>query len=249
MKKTHIIEIIKDTGLSENEAIVYSSALFLGPSTILDLSKESNLPRTTVYGLVTQLKHAGMMFVEIKGLKKLYTATHPEKLRELLSVRKNNFEKQFPELEALYNLKGSGSLIKYYEGLNAVKGVYEDLLNDVQPNDEYLVLSDQEQWQSLDEEYFKDFLERRAKLPIKIKMLLQDTPTARHSLKYQKNYNCEVRILPAHIKLSTNLIIIPQRVVIHQLISPVFATTIENPSIIKMHKESFSIMWESGRTQ
>ena len=238
--------MLTDIGLSENEATVYIASISIGPSTILELSKETSLPRTTVYGIVEQLKKSGIMFKEVKGFKHRYTAERPDKLSKVFKNRYSEFEKNIPELEKIYGSKEGDTTIKTYEGINAIKGVYEDLLSDIKPGEEYLVLSDQEQWQKIDKDYFTKFLERRAKLPIKIKMLLQDSPAARHSLKYQRNYNAEVRILPNRVRLTTNLIIIPKRVVVHQITSPIFAMTMENKNIINMHRESFNIMWESG---
>jgi sugar-specific transcriptional regulator TrmB len=247
MKQNKLINTFREIGLTENESVLYSSSLSLGPSTILELAKETQLPRTTVYGLVEKLKQQGLMYIEVKGLKKLYTSESPEKLKFLLKRRQETLDKELPELSALYNMKSGASLIKYYEGLESVKNVYEELLKDIKSGDEYLVLSDQAMWQKLDEPYFKKFLERRGRLPIKIKMLLQNSTIAQEMLKFQKNYNSEVRILPEGTTLSTNLIVTPQRVVIHQLVTPIFAIVIENPSIIKMHQESFNIMWQSRK--
>ena len=150
-----------------------------------------------------------------------------------------------PDLSALYNLRGDDGAIRFYDGLEAVKSVYESLLEGIRPQDDYLVLSDLEQWLELDSKFFKNFIERRAKLPINIKILSQDSKVARGLKKHEQAYNETIKFLPAKTKLTTNLVITPQRVVIHQLVPPVFAMSIANPSIIRMHKEQFEIMWKA----
>ena len=58
-------------------------------------------------------------------------------------------------------------------------------------------------------------------------------------------YYTNTKILPKNTTLTTNLVIIPKKVFIHQLVPPVMGIVIENKSIIQMHREMFEIMWKS----
>ena len=150
----------------------------------------------------------------------------------------------------MFNLKGGESYIKYYEGLNGIKSVYEGLLVDIKAHQDYLIISNPDEWLESDPDFFMDFTERRAELArgsdIKIRMLLQDTPTAREIFKTKENnYFIKVKILPPNTKLSTNLVIIPKKIVIHQITPPAMAMVMENKSIIQMHREMFEVMWNS----
>ena len=163
----------------------------------------------------------------------------------MIESKKIQLQKLLPEFSALYNLQSGESSIKYYQGLESVKSVYEGLIRDIKPREDYLIVSDQSKWIKLDEDYFKKFTERRAKLPINIRMLQVDTEVAREYKKYEKNYNYTMKFLPPRTNLTTNLVITPQRVVIHQLTTPIMAIVIENKSVIQMHRETFEIMWNS----
>lgn len=241
----HLHKLLEDMGLSEHEAKVYLASLSLGPSTILQLSRSADLKRTTVYSVMEDLKKKGLIAIEVRGWKRLFVGESPEKLAGILRTRQEELTKQLPKLSALYATHESQSVIKYYEGLEAVKGVYEQLLKDVQPHDPYLVFSNQDAWQQWDEKYFKNFLERRAKLPIDVRMLLQDSETAQYMKHYQQNYNCRVKVLRPETKLTTNLIVTPQRVVIHELQPRPLAIVLENKNVIQMHAEMFEVMWNS----
>ncbi len=246
MKKDKIsIETLKNIGLTENEAQVYIAALSLGSATILKISRTAEIKRTTVYSVIESLKKKGLINIEVRGLKQLYAAEHPKKLSGLLDSRKQQFQGLLPELTALYNLKGGESFIKCYEGLEGIKSVYENLLQSIRPREEYLVITNQEHWLNLDQPYFQRFIERRAKLPITPRLLFTDSPVAREHKKFEKNYNEKVKILPKDTSLTTNLVITPQRVVIHQLTPPLMAIVIENKSVIEMHKELFEMIWQS----
>ena len=245
MHKNILTETLTDLGLSENESAVYFSALSLGPTTILKVAKSAEIKRTTVYSVIESLQSKGLVRIELKGFKKLYVAEGPEKLESILEQRKAKLKQFMPELAALYNLKGGESFLKYHEGLEAVKNVYESLIKDVRPHEDYLVMANQDQWLSLDPDYFRDFLVRRAKLPIKVRMMFQDTELCRKWQAERHVLNTKIRMLPESTKLTTNLVVTPQRVLIHQLIPPVFGIVIENRSIIRMHQEMYDIIWKS----
>lgn len=245
MKTNPLLESLKDFGLAENEAKVYFAALSLGPSTIQKIAQSAEIKRTTTYDIVNTLKQKGLMNIHVKGFKKKYSAEAPEKLESILEERKLRFKSLLPEFSALYNLQGGESFLKYYEGLEAVKGIYEGLIKDIKPGEDYLVMSNQDNWVKLDKEYFMDFLYRRAKLPIKIRMMFQDSEIARTWKKMERNFNSTVKILPKGTDLKTNLVITPQRVLIHQLSDPILGIVIENKSVIQMHKEMYEIIWKS----
>lgn len=245
MQNVRLIETLKELGLSENEAKVYFASLSLGPASVLKIAKAAEIKRTTVYSVVESLKQKGLMNLEVKGFKKLYVAQDPEKLETILESKRNKLKNLLPEFAALYNLKGGESFIKYYEGLEAVKSVYEGLIKDIKPHEDYLIVSDQEKWLNADKEYFLEFSKRRAKLPIKIRLLLQDTPGAREFKNYEKIYNFKIKLLPSQTKLNTNLVVIPERAIIHQLTPPIIAIVIENQSVIQMFREMFEIMWKA----
>lgn len=245
MNKVQLLKILQSVGLTENEANVYFAALSLGPTTVLKLSRMTGIKRATTYTVIDQLQRRGLMTIEMKGFRKLLVAEPPEKLESILYQQKELLATALPDLGSIYQLQGQDGSIRYYEGLEAVKTVYESLLRDVRAHEDYLILSDLQQWLHHDEKYFLDFTRRRAKLPINIRMLAQDSDVARAHKKMEKALNETIKFLPPHTKLTTNLVIIPKKVVIHQLTEPVFAIVIENPNIVRMHREQFEIMWKA----
>ena len=245
IKNNQLVETLKDLGLTENEAEIYFTTLSLGPSTIMKIARASEIKRTTIYSVIDSLKQKGLVNIQIEGFKKKFVAEDPRKLEEILETRRNRFRSLLPEFDALYNLKGGESFIKYYEGLPAIKGVYESLIRDIKPHEDYLVMSNQDYWLKHDEEFFMDFLYRRAKLPINIRMMFQESDLAHKWKSQEKNFNSRVKILPIGTKLNTNLVVTPQRVFIHQLIHPVIGIVIENKSVIQMHKEMYEVIWNA----
>lgn len=250
MNSQQLENALRDLGLNENEAGVYRAALSLGPTSVLRLARATGIKRTTAYSVIESLKQRGLMMIEVKGFKKRFVAEHPAKLDGILTAQRAQLDQILPQLTALYNLRGEESTIRYYEGLVGVKSAYEGLLHDIGPNEDYLVISHGEDWLNLDRKFFEKFTERRAelsrKLQFRIRVLLQDSPSARNFFKArEKMYNFQVKFLPPGTTLTTSLAVIPKRLVIHQLTPPVMALVIENHSTIQLHRELFEIIWKS----
>lgn len=238
-----LANILNNLGLTDKESGVYLSSLSLGPATILKLAQASGLKRTTIYSVIESLKQKGLMIIEMHGWKKLFVAADPRKLEQVLENKKKDLKSSLPEFLSLYNLKGDESTLKYFEGLEAVKSVYESLIRDIKPHEDYFVITNIEEWLDLDKNFFMDFIERRAKLNINICLLFQESTEAREHQKFQQNYNEKIKILPRDNTFTINLVITPQRVVIHQLVPPIMAIVIENQNIIKIWQDIFKLLW------
>ena len=246
MKNEQLIEILEEIGLSENEAQVYLTSLSLGPTTILRIAKSSGVRRTTVYSIIETLKSKGLVYIKPIGLKQLYVAEHPDRLENIIDNKKRSLSKLLPEFTALYNLKGGESTVKYYEGLGAVKNIYETILDPMKPGDDYLVISDLEKFfVKTDKDYFEGFLEKRIKSKVKARLIATDSERSRHMKQFSKNMNHEVRILPPGTQLSVDTMIVPHKVTIFNLDEPISAVSLENSAMIQMHKELFEIIWRS----
>jgi sugar-specific transcriptional regulator TrmB len=246
MSKKDLKITLKEIGLSENESSVYLASMALGPTSVLQISRVAELRRTTVYSVIDELQKKGLMNIEISGFKKLYVAQDPKKLKAVLKKREDEFDSLLPEFEALYNLKQTGSEIRYYQGLESIKNALGTILEDTKPHDDYLVIADQENWYKQDPKFFQDFMERRAKKRLKIRMLLIDSELTREHKKFERNYDISIRILPKETKLTTDLCITPRHVMIDQIKEPVVSLMIDNQSIIETHREIFEMLWNAN---
>mgnify|MGYP001589474593 FL=1 len=214
----------------------------------MSISRETDIKRTTVYSIIDDLTQKGLMRVDVKGLKRLFATENPERLKHMLELQQKQMDESMPELQSLYNLKKGESLIKYYNGLAAIKSLYESILREMRPHEEYLSVGNPTQWFPLDAAYFKDFMERRANLShglnFSIRLLLTESEKTRELKKYERNYNEKIRILPKDMSFSSNLIILQRKVILHQLTPPIRAIVIENESTAQLQRELFNTIWK-----
>lgn len=240
-----LVKNLIEIGLTENEAAVYFALLTLGQTTVLKVSKFTGIKRTTVYHTIDSLVEKGIARIEHAGLKKFYVAEDPTELKEVLENRTKNLEKLLPDLNSLHVNRGSQGTIKQFEGMRAIKNVYTKILSEVGRGEDYLVISDPSQWYELDPQFFQNFLEKRAKLNLKLRLLFTRSQKASELKHFERNYNMNVRLLPEKTNLPTNLIIIKNKVIIHRLSEPFRAIVMDDPLVIQMYKEMFEVMWGS----
>lgn len=245
MKNTKYTELLKNIGLSEEESAIYLAGLSLGPTTVLKLSKVSGLKRTTVYGIVEGLKKKGLMRIDLKGLKQTYAVESPEKLESTLEQKVADLKRELPSLMALHDLKGSESTIKYYTGVEAMKQLYLETLKEIKHGEDYLVITNQEKWYNLEPKFSQFYIEERAKLYIKIRLLFQNSAIAQEHKKFERNFNEQVKILPEDTKLNVDTILLPNKLITLELTPPYMAVVIENKGIIELHREMFELIWKS----
>lgn len=248
MTENRYTKILKEVGLTDHEATVYFTMISLGPSSILKIARASNVKRTTIYSVIDSLKEMGLVRLDIKGFKKLFVAENPEKLATTLERKKDALAIHLKTLTEIYSKGGDETLIKIYEGLEATKSVYEGLLKDIKRGEDYMIIAGMEKAYAMDKAFYDRLRERRAKLPIRARILVADPESeeSKNVIKFQKNFNMEARALPPETKLTTNMVITPQRILIHQLDNPIMAIVIENKSTIKMHQELFEVMWKAS---
>lgn len=245
MNKNQTIEVLQGLGLSENEAKVYLACLGLGSTTALKIAKSAEIKRPTVYSVIESLKSKGLISIEVHGFKQRFVAETPEKLEEVLELKKQQFKKLLPDLQALQNSHDDGGFIKYFEGMEGIKSVYQSMIKDIKPHEDYLVIGNADELLALDKKFFEDFFNKRSKLNINIRVLVQKNKGGEWIKTYGKNLNAQVKYLPENTKINTNLVIIPGRMLIHELTEPIKGIVIENKRTIDMQREIFEILWHS----
>ena len=246
MPNQALIDSLQAAGLSDNEARVYLAAVATGPTSIQEIARRAGIKRTTVYPVYEALEFKGLMCTKYKGFKKLYAAEHPDKISAVVLEHQRRFQSVLGELTALYNLQSGDSAIAHHEGLEAIKGVYNGLLRDIKPGENYMIISSGSEWYKYAPDFFDDFLARRAKLNINVRALIIPNEFGVQYHKERKVPNEKVRLFKPHVKFTSSILTIPRKVVIHQLEDPVWAMVIENTQIVKTFQELFEILWKSN---
>jgi sugar-specific transcriptional regulator TrmB len=243
-----ILQKLQSIGLSESESRLYLVGLELGPTTILKLSKVSEIKRTSIYAMIDNLVQKGVFEIQIYGWKKLYTASSPHNLQSIIYKNYQNLLSIIPSLENLNYINQNEVYLKSYLGNNNICNLYISILSNLEENSEYLIIGNMRVWADSMGEFAPSFFVEREKVckerNVKIKALFIDDEYSRSQKSSNKLYGIEVQYLPTSSNINTNYVITNSNALFHQTIEQNQAFVTNNPYIIKTQRELFGLLWK-----
>lgn len=130
-----IEQLLKDLGFSEKEISVYLAALRLGMQPASVLAKYLKMNRVTTYVICKKLIEKGVANAVTRNNIQYFTVERPEALvkyaehqQQEWERRKKAVEKNLPEFSDYMRDVSSLPKVRFYEGIQGIKTVYEDTL-------------------------------------------------------------------------------------------------------------------------
>jgi len=121
-------ELLRETGLSHNEARVYEALLHTGEASVQTISIKSKVHRRNVYDSINKLMEKGLASeVFIKG-EKNFKAINPRRLLELIKEKEGRLDKALPEMQAKYEAVEEKEEAYLYRGIEGFKNYLQDIL-------------------------------------------------------------------------------------------------------------------------
>lgn len=132
---TDIVTALRAFGLNDVEIAVYTSALQLGSRPASVIAQKAGLKRAHTYNVLATLAEKGIIQEFVKNSVRHFTASAPTALLSTMEEREKQLEKQksllssiIPELERLRSPLISRPRVRFFQGGEAVKQIYEDML-------------------------------------------------------------------------------------------------------------------------
>jgi len=127
-----ISPILKSLGFLDSEIKTYLTALSLGPSTVIDLTKKIGLSRQAVYVAIESLTERGIMSSTVVGKKRFYSAERAEKLLAYAKRREQELGGHVKDLENAVpdlDLRAGGQRpsVRVLEGKEGLRAYLVDL--------------------------------------------------------------------------------------------------------------------------
>lgn len=177
-------KILIEAGLSEEQAMVYSSLLEKGPMKAGPISSWTGIKRGLVYKVLEQLQNLGLVSKnENMGAVAVFSPSHPERLREIMEQKEKAFSLaketvilSLGSLSSKFNLLSGKPNVQFFEGLEGVERVLDDTLKS---EEEVLTYADVQ----VVDKYFKDindrYLIKREKMGLKKRVLVIENEYSR----------------------------------------------------------------------
>lgn len=174
MKKS----ILKDIGLSQNEAITYEGLLEHGESSPSKLSGITKVSRENTYYVLRSLEQKGLVEKDERKKKIVYRPLHPENLKMLAIQKKQEVEESarkidelMPKLNNLFSLRASGPSVSVFKGIPEIKKLYTSILNEDPSPKEILVFNSRDDSSVLGKEFLKNYLKKQTLAGMKEKLI------------------------------------------------------------------------------
>ncbi len=238
----HIRSVIENLGYPKNEVSLYLAALDMGESTITDLAARVRIPRTTVQGVIEQMQRNGLMNCYIKRRRKYWVAENPEKLLISLKEREAALKSIMPELQAKRFGHGGRPVVSLYNGMEHIKLITDDII-DTKHNILGIIAWDE--WRAFfGDSFVDDFIERRYRHFLKIRLLTPRTPTSVSLKEKDAAENRHTRFLAPDLDIHNTNFIYGNKVAIISLSKrrPI-GIVIDDPDIAHTMSLLFESMW------
>lgn len=185
--------LLRDIGFSEKEVQVYLAALRLGMQPASTLAKHLKMNRVTTYVICRKLIDRGVANAVTRNNIQYFTVEKPEALVNYADHRlkewerhKKSLKKHLPEFGSYLQDMSALPKVRFYEGVEGIKTVYEDTLKFKDPIRAFLTVD------TIPKE-IKDFLMDEYMVALKKKKIRSeivacDSARARRYKKRDKQY-------------------------------------------------------------
>lgn len=242
-----IINDLQKLNFTLNEAKIYTSLSELGQTTAGELIKSTGLHRSVTYDTLDKLISRKLVFKLIKKGVTVYQLTDPNKLLQNLKVQQDIASDLIPKIKNLMNSKLPE--ITIYEGRESYRDYWLSSTQNLKPGTtDYVAGSLGKKWHELlGREAAEKFLKYRIQRKIKWKMIIFNTDPLELELLKQFPHLHEYRLVDEVYKTHGNFNVFgDENVMLHSATEPMIIE-IKNPTLVKVFKNLFEIMWRSGK--
>jgi len=244
MKKTNLNAILRNFGLNDKEADVYLACLELGSATVQEVADKAGVKRTSVYNFVEDMKARGFI-TEVKyGKRILLIAEDPHTLLKKADEQKKKLEETLPEFMGLYNQPGEKPRVRYYQGVEGLKRIYEDTLKE---GVSIYEISDYERmFEAIDQDWLREYPEQRIKNNIKAYSIAKEGIQARKVRAKDGKQLRETRFV-SEVNFETEINIYGNKVALLSFRRPYAGVIIEDRAISQTLRSMWDIIWKQAK--
>lgn len=229
-------------GFEEKEARIYLSLLELGSASILAIAKASGVNRASIYYIIDKMKQKGIVSHVEKTGGDVYMPISPEILLAQGKKHLRDFEAIVPELHGMINRTGQRPRVRFYEGLEAVKKLYEDTLN---ARGEILNYANSQGVRDYWPEYDIEYVAQRVAAGLHLRGIAPDDETGRRVHADDRKCLRQIRLIDRKKLNFTNEInIYNNKISMISFGQQIFGVIIESQAMADTQRSIFEMAWQ-----
>jgi len=231
-------ELLREIGLTDSEIKAYLALLELGSATAGPIIEKSKVTSSKIYEILERLMQKGLVNFVIKSKTRYYDTQSPSRLKEYLQEKKRTIQEQeieieklIPQLEIKRELAKNKNEASIHKGIKAIKNFYLNILDELNPGDEYFVLGANYGDHAMGiRSFFHKYHQQRADKKIKLNMLVNSD--TRGTLVETTALNSEVCYLPPHLMSNMTTVFYKNKAFIFFLTSEPTGFLIESKEVV-----------------
>ncbi|MEK7523800.1 MAG: helix-turn-helix domain-containing protein [Patescibacteria group bacterium] len=238
----NLVSVVKNIGLGDKEAKVYLACLELGSTGVAEIARRARINRVTAYDILEKLMHKGMVNTFQKKGTRFYDATDPQVVAAEVKRKAGNFKKAIPDFKRLRG-EAIHPRIRYFEGLDGIKAIYEDTLAS---KTEILNYSNSREIRNHWPEYDEEYVAQRVKHKVYLRGISPMDEHGKWVKEHDKASYREIRLVPSKEFTFTNEINIydDKVAIISYTDVPLIGMIIESLEIANTQRDIFKMAWE-----
>jgi len=238
-------------GLTKQEAEVYLTLLYLGPSTAGQITAKSGIHRRCVYDCVERLIKKGLISYYKLSKKRLFEAAHPKRILQVISERQEQLRSNYrdmegilPELLASYKFSAFKHEAGVFRGREGLKTILEDILETGKEN---LIIGAEGKAPTILSHYLSRWHQRRVAKKVNEKLLFNSSERGRGKKLARIPYT-QVRFLPSPCDSAVTINIYHNKTaLITWLEEEPMGILIENEHIAEGMRAYFELLWKISK--
>lgn len=147
------LQILQKIGLTKNEASIYIALVELGPSRIMGISEKTSIHRPLIYKALPSLLDKKLITKSQRMKGTFYMAEPPNRLEALFDDLKIDFFEILPDLEDSYSSNEHKPKIRFLEGPDGTKRIFDDVVRSLKAGDVFYRYSSNKDGQEKKDKY------------------------------------------------------------------------------------------------
>lgn len=249
-----IKNLLKTYGLGEGEIEVFLATVQIGPQVVSLIARKAGVNRASAYDIIRRLIFMGLVKEIPRGKVKRYEAVEPQLIQQKLQEVKSRVENQIklfgelkPEINALYGIKFDKPAVSFYEGLEGVKNILLDTIEDSKTREIWSYASADYLKMGFGKDFLDRYWKRRTELKIPTLGIISGTEEAKRIFTEEKNLSelRRVKFVNPEKSFTNEIDIYADKISIISLDSKnLYGVIIKSESMANTQRSIYELLWD-----
>jgi len=243
MSNSILLKNLKESGLKENHARVLMNLIQIKQASVNDISKKTNIPRSSVEIILKNLCKIGLANSFKKKNILYFNPEDPKAIIDTLKHKNDILIESLPLMQELYRGGNSNSEVRFYNEPKSLKTVLDEALSEAQ---EIIYFGSPDAlFDTATPKVILNFIKKRIQKKIPIRVIFQDSPFARKRAELKNQLLMQSKIIDINPICNSTFMVWKNKVALlssdinHSLV------VIENKELADLEKAMFEGLWKT----